>query len=391
MKLGFYYHVPIAQKGNTGLYTPSYLGVFLDELAKNVGSLTLFMHQATPHEINELDYELTQTNINWVNLGYRKQAWHRSFFHRFHLKKHIQSLNEIDYLLVRGPSPLAPYFQEYIPKSKIVLFIVGDYKEGAINFEIKSLRDWLITKYLFYNDRKLTETIKHTKTFVNSNSLLKRYLEINSKVKLIKTTTLSEKDFYHREDTCKNEIIKILYTGRIDRAKGLFELVESIRLLHEKGFKCSLNIVGWEIKEGELVTNELKRFSHKIGIYRHIFFHGKKTVGEELNKYYRENDIYAIPSYHEGFPRTIWEAMANCLPVLTTPVGGIPEMLTEKENVIFVTPKSSAAICDGIIEIIKNEQQRKKMVKNGFELAKGNTLEVQTKALTAAIENATAN
>lgn len=59
-----------------------------------------------------------------------------------------------------------------------------------------------------------------------------------------------------------------------------------------------------------------------------------------LNKMYRKAEINAIPSNHEGFVKTIWEAMANSLPVLATSEGGIPDYLTNYDNAIFVEPKN---------------------------------------------------
>ena len=92
-------------------------------------------------------------------------------------------------------------------------------------------------------------------------------------------------------------------------------------------------------------------------------------------------DIYILPSYHEGFPRTIWEAMANSLPVVATNVGGIPNYLENNKNVILIEPKSVEEIVLGISKLLNNNTLRKNIIKNGYNLASKNTLEIQTKKM----------
>ncbi len=386
MRLGFYYHVPINQKEENIIF-PGYLGVFIDALANEVEHLTLFLHQANTHEEKELDYIIKATNVTWINLGIRTPAWHRSFFHGKSLNRFQQQLQQCDYLLVRAPTPLGPYFYKYIDRKKIVFMIVGDNKHGAQNFKINNLRDYVITIYLRINDYLFDLQIKKTKVLVNSGSLYNRYKEIALSIYRIKTTTLTASDFFERIDTCIGDKIELLYTGRIDKAKGLFELIEATSLLIKTGYQCKLNIVGWEIKEGAVVETQLKNYAEKLGISTDVIFHGKKQVGKELNQMYRKADIYTIPSYHEGFPRTIWEAMANGLPVITTPVGGIPDELTNEVNALFVSPKSSISIKEGVERIIKDQSLRKKLISNGREMARINTLETQTKKVVELIRS----
>ncbi|MCO1498175.1 glycosyltransferase, partial [Limosilactobacillus reuteri] len=91
----------------------------------------------------------------------------------------------------------------------------------------------------------------------------------------------------------------------------------AVAILSNK-YKIIIDIVGWEEQGSFSYEKALKQIAIENGIGEKIIFHGKKEIGPELNTYYRNADIYAIPSYHEGFPRTIWEAMANSLPVIAT-------------------------------------------------------------------------
>jgi glycosyltransferase involved in cell wall biosynthesis len=360
---------------------PSYLGVFVDSLAKLTSKLYLVMHSANSNQKKECDYELVNSNIEFVDLGMKTPAWHRAIFYKKILKKKLEIIRNCEVLIVRSPSPLAPYFYKYFNQDKIWFMIVGDYVDGAEHLKKSSFRDKIIYFYLLYNDWLFSKRIRKTKILVNSIALYNKYKTIAPIISQIKTTTLSSNDFFFKKDTCNNVNIEILYTGRIDPAKGLFELLEAVFNLIEQGYYINLNIVGWEDNLTQPVQKLLINRAIKLGIQKHVIFHGRKTVGKELNSFYQKSDIYVIPSYHEGFPRTIWEAMANSLPVIATKVGGIPDYLTHEKDSILIEPNQVESIVNGILLLISNQNLRENVIRNAKKLVEEITLEVQTKKL----------
>lgn len=384
MRLAFYYHIPITSTSD-GIKIPSYLGVFINALAKEVEQLVLIMHEAYGNEIGHCDYLVEAKNITWINLGKKTPAWHRALFHKKLLKNKLRDL-KADYFLVRSPSPLAPYFHYYFPQDKIRFLIVGDYESSLESSPNKTLRELAVNYYLKYNSYLFKKAIRKTKILVNSPVLFDKYNDIASSCKLVVTTTLSNQDFFKREDTCTGDVIKLLYTGRIDLQKGLLELITATGELINEGFPVELHLVGWEEKSEKPIENLLKSKANEMGILEKVFFHGKKTVGEELNQFYRMADIYVIPSYHEGFPRTIWEAMANSLPIICTKVGGIPFILEDCINTIFVEKKSSKSLIDGIIKVIESPVLRRKIILNNNLLVVEKTIENSVKSIVSNIE-----
>lgn len=380
MNLAFYYHIPIV-KDRTELKVPGYLGVFIDSLADCVEELFLVMHQPGPKETEEADYTLKAKNIRIVDLGSKTPAWHRAIFHNKILKKKLKQIEVCGAFLVRSPSPLAPYFKRYINQPKLIFLVVGDYAESVLHEKITSFRQWVIMKYLAYNDHLFRKMMTTTDTIVNSPALFKKYKPIAKSIHQIKTTTLSKKDLFNRKDTCLQPVINVLYAGRIDPLKGLFELTQAISILINKGFPIHLHFVGWETIFEKPVEKSLIKKGKELGIDANITFHGRKSVGDELNKMYQMADIYAIPSYEEGFPRTIWEAMANCLPVIATKVGAIPDYLRDKEDALLIEPKNVPALVNAIEQLINDKVLRQRLIQNGLKIATENTLEIQTKKL----------
>lgn len=380
MKLGFYYHIPLVKKGEA-LLIPSYIGVFIKSLAAQVEELVLFLHHSVNYKAEEYDMDISGANISWVDMGPVSPAWRRGISPRSFLKRIKTYSTKIDQLLVRAPSPLAPAFPKYFPSSKIAYLIVGSYRSGAKEMTVKSIRDWAISQFLVYNQQQLERSAKTAKVLVNSVALQRDYQRIGVKSKLVKTTTISRADLFEREDSCQKEAIHLLYTGRIDLAKGLVELLMAVIELTKRGRNIILNIVGWEPGNTTFVTDKLRGIAKENGIEDRLIFHGKKSVGEELNAFYRKSDIYLMPSHHEGFPRTIWEALANSLPVVATKVGSIPHYLQHKEHSLLIEPKNIDAIVKAIEVVLDNPTLRRHIIRKGHLLSHECLLEYQTKVI----------
>ena len=157
----------------------------------------------------------------------------------------------------------------------------------------------------------------------------------------------------------------------------------------DTGKNIQIDIVGWEKNPEKPFEKKLISYAKLLGISNNITFHGKKKLGPDLNQYYRNSDIYVLPSYHEGFPRTIWEAMSNSLPVIATNVGGIPFYLKSKKHAILIEPKNSNAIAKAIELLINHDNLREKIISNGYDLSKSNSLKMQTKKLANLISQLT--
>jgi glycosyltransferase involved in cell wall biosynthesis len=384
--LGFHYHNTVTVKDNK-LYVPGYIGVFIDGLAHSCEKLYFFCEEQTNKNNQSDEYALLSTNIEWVNLGTKSTFYNRVLFPGSKVNIIGEYTHYLDALLVRAPTPLAPFiWKELESQIPIYPLMVGDYKEGLKDLEQPIHRKIAITILTHYYQWKQNQMIAKSRIFVNSLKLKEKYEHIAKEITPIKTTTLNKESFFKRQDTCTTEIIKLLYTGRINFQKGLRELVQAVAEL-KTTFNLELHIVGWEDPGEFSYTNAIKELAVSLGIDNYIFFHGKKNIGEELNAYYRNSDIYLIPSYHEGFPRTIWESMANSLPVIATSVGSIPYYLKNNHHALLITPKSVQTIKDAIIEILNNEKLRQELISNGFSLAQEITLEKQTAILMDGIKN----
>jgi glycosyltransferase involved in cell wall biosynthesis len=79
-------------------------------------------------------------------------------------------------------------------------------------------------------------------------------------------------------------------------------------------------------------------------------------------------DIFVLPSHHEGLPVAILEAMASGLPVVTTPVGAIPEIVVAHETGLLVPPGAVEALAAALADLVKNPELRARLGKNARAL-----------------------
>jgi len=378
--LGFYYHIPcfVSVDGKIGM--PSFQGLFVDSLATKVDHLYCFLHVQKVD--GSIDYWLTSSNITIVSLGPDSPAYIKTFFpSRFVSRNSNKFIALCDKIIVRGPSPLLHQFRKIASPDKIIYFIIGSYKEGLKYIPDKWYRRYAIRLLLGYIDNKQEKVLRGSKILVNSQANKTKYSKIARKVGLVYTTTLKDTDFFIREDTCRSETIKLMFIGRLDRAKGLYELTRAFQIINKEHNKVELHFVGWENNPTVPVKREIEAWANTNNLGEKIIFHGKKTAGPELLEYYREGDIYVLPSYHEGFPRTIWEAMASSLPVITTNVDTIPDFLTHKENAYLIPPHNQSALVNAIREVIADKNLRQRLIQGGLQRAKEVTLEVQANKL----------
>lgn len=173
--------------------------------------------------------------------------------------------------------------------------------------------------------------------------------------------TLIPDDIFLREDTCQNEYINLVNVGSLIHDKAQHQLLKSFAIALERNNKIRLTIIG----EGpERKTLELLVCS--LGISSEVDFVGYVESESILYEYLRSADIFVLSSITEGFPRVLYEAMAMCLPIVTTDVGGIPNLMTDRENALLVSYGQNKDFADAICTMIDNDELRKNIISSGL-------------------------
>ncbi len=119
----------------------------------------------------------------------------------------------------------------------------------------------------------------------------------------------------------------ILYAGNLIERKGYKDLLNAFALVHDSMPEWKIVFAGnGEIDQAQYLVN-------KLGLCHSVIFTGWIT-NEKKDKIFREATAYCLPSYAEGFPMGVLDAWAYNLPVITTPVGGLPDIISNYNNAL---------------------------------------------------------
>ena len=136
--------------------------------------------------------------------------------------------------------------------------------------------------------------------------------------------------------------LQIVYIGRIAREKGLYETLQGLRLAHELGVDARLVIGGSGEEEPRL-----RRYAQALGVAPRVMFVGP-VFGNDKVKLLSGADVMVLPSYSEGLPYALLESMAAGVPVIATPVGAIPDVVSHDIHGFLVPPRDGKAIAEAI-------------------------------------------
>jgi glycosyltransferase involved in cell wall biosynthesis len=138
---------------------------------------------------------------------------------------------------------------------------------------------------------------------------------------------------------------EVLFLGRLGERKGAYDLVAGFAQAHTKHPHSRMLMGG----DGEVA--EVKAAADAAGCGDAVTMLGW-VRGNDRDRTLAQAMIYALPSYREGLPMGLLEAMAAGLPVLTCPIAGIPEAVDDSVEGFLVTPGDSAAIADRLQRLI---------------------------------------
>lgn len=141
---------------------------------------------------------------------------------------------------------------------------------------------------------------------------------------------------------------RLLFLSRLVKEKGIYEILDAFRLLVSEFPDITLTLAG----DGP-ETPSLKKKAEEYGIEKRVEFLGY-VRGTAKAQVLIDSDVFILPTYGEGCPRALLEAMAAGLPVITCPVGGIPDIFTDRENGIFLSEISPSAITDAVRCLFQN-------------------------------------
>lgn len=313
------------------------------------------------------------------------------------------------------------------PKNKGIYLTIAC---GKIGF----LRDFVVimTSYLFGKDIILHLHGANFDNFYNNSSkLIKFLIRISwsrAKIAIALTKILQENQFVNvapkvpveivpngvdlrKYDICKEkncgENVKICFLSSLSFTKGFYDLINVYKKLREKyGAKISFNFAGeisiskyqlseflsrdtkdFYLKNHTEIVNNILEFVNNCNDFGAKYW-GVINDNEKKSEFFNESDIFILPSYMEGVSMAMLEAMAFGLPVVTTTVGGHPDIIEENVNGFLIQPADKNQLFEKLEYLIINPAKRKEYgINNRFKINNEYNSEVSAKRLYEIIGN----
>lgn len=153
----------------------------------------------------------------------------------------------------------------------------------------------------------------------------------------------------------------VLFLGKLGEQKGTYDILRAIEILANKNI--------FFILAGNGDTDEVKKIINNKNLDKIVDVPGWVS-GDEKQSLLLKSDIYILPSYNEGLPMSILEAMAAGLPIISTPVGGIPDAVIEGENGYLITPGDFEALASTLLMLDRDHNLWKKMSLGSHKIVK---------------------
>lgn len=163
----------------------------------------------------------------------------------------------------------------------------------------------------------------------------------------------------HRTDLRKKNI---LFAGTIIPRKGYADLIKGFAPIAPKHPDWKITFAG----NGEI--ERAKEIAKEVHIENQVIFLGWVN-GKEKEKAFQEASIYCLASYGEGFPMGVLDAWAYGIPCVVTPVGGLPDIITEGENALTFSPGDTETLAKQLERMITDDSLREKIEKESLNLS----------------------
>ena len=368
MKIGYFIsHFPYMDRINDANYSKEYAHggteIAAYNLARNIA------------KIDEVDIFTTS-----INSKDSLELSENMTIHRYGTVLKIASANlsfkilykplkqEIDIAHAHYNMPYSDYSAlRYVKKNKVPFVVT--YHADAQDSGGNLIRNWA---QMIYNRSLLKNVlngadviIATSNSYIDESKFLGNYRD---KIEVIPNgINLEEFDINLSKEECRDKLCLphdkkiILFFGNIVSYKGPHILLKAFSKVKTQFKDVKLVFAG----RGEM-QEELTKLAAELGIKSDVLFTG--YVDERLKPfYYKSADIFCLPSITmaEAFGIVNLEAMTCGIPIISSKLGGIPDVVTDKETGLLVKPEDEEALTDAIIFLLENEDIARKMGNNG--------------------------
>ena len=288
----------------------------------------------------------------------------------FYFIKNRKTINKfiknIDVLFISASGPLSILMLYKIRRNnkKVFIFIRQNTRKLISvkhnnNFLARIISNWIET-YI----EKFVQNYSNATVFAFGGEIYKRYLELSSSTFSIADSRYNNSDILSINDIKDKSYtkLKLLYVGRLAPGKGLEFLIKCLSKINH--FEFTLTVVG----DGT-IKEDLIQLVKNLNLTNKIKFKGYIHFSKNLLNEYSSHDIFIMPSFSEGLPQVVFEAMSRGIIVVASNVGGIPDQIENNINGFLFDPGEENQLLKILNEIVLNQMNLIEIRKNALTVA----------------------
>jgi glycosyltransferase involved in cell wall biosynthesis len=390
MKLGIFLNTPGFYKG--GVYSFDYVNMidFFATYASRVEELHLFVAIQAGQRQGAQTLDLGRSNLFIHRLPYYSDA--ASLVRRFPVVVSGAALTaaryvrQMDMVGAVVPSVVGNIFSmAAVGFRKPLFFIVrGDKEQGLHHTYKDSLAKWFfLPAFKIYNF--VTERLMSPQRpiFTMGEDLQRKYAARGFNAAAV--SPVLEDSFHLNSGATRwpeaGQPLRLLSVGRLAPEKGLDVLLRAIGILAEQGNSLiEITLVGAGPEE-----SRLKQLADELNIRDRVQFSGLVPHDDALLAIYHNSHVYVHPSFTEGMPGAVLEAMGTFTPVIASAVGGIPGLISEGTTGFLVPPGDAPALADRITQVMHSPDLAAKAAIDAHKVAAAYTFSRQGQVLFEAL------
>lgn len=234
-------------------------------------------------------------------------------------------------------------------------------KQSIISFILNNLISRRLYKFcqvangVSYVTEKTIQSHYPSKAAINHKNTNEYFETFYSSITLDEDAFTGSRDYKDKHSFC----IALTSVAMNSDRKGEKILIKTIQNVRKRGYEVSAVLIGDGTKR-----KEFENYADELGVGAYIKFTGMLSSSKEVRQWLLNSDLFMFPTQAEGLPRGILEAMAVGMPVLSTPVGGIPEVI---ESDLLFSPDDIEGFTNMVCELIDNPEEMNRISKINFE------------------------
>lgn len=338
--------------------------VYIDFIAQHFDNVYIISTVKRDDDVSNLNSLISYKNVQVVDIPYQGSQL-KSLKNVFKYYKAIKLVKDkSSKFYCRIPDPFV-WMPRLLFRKQCIMHYVGDSLEAAKVNEKWSILKKTIMILGYLPDYFLTLlATRSSVAFSNGRQIAEKLQKYKLNVMPVISSTILDSEIPVKLHPLndKDSSVHLVFTGYLRYWKGINTLFDLIRLLKNDNVNFTFDILG----DGDMYA-DFMQFVKQEKVEEQVKLHGHVNDRSFMNSIYRNSDIYVFPSLGgEGSPRSVVEAMAQGLIVISTPVGSLPTTFKDREDIRFAKFNDASSF----YLIIKEFLQKR----SDFELQRVNAL-----------------